>query len=373
MILTALRAAAHGRPLQVAVLVLAVKALLLLFGMVSYQTLTDNPLGSLREAFAIWERWDALHYLSLAKDGYAAEGERRVLLAFYPLFPWLVRLAARLTGDFLAAGVLVAGLASVAAGVCLYLLAAEDAAPDEAQRAVWFLLIFPSAYVLHIPYSEGLFLALALGAFVAARRRRWLVAGLLGGLAALTRVNAVWLVPALAMEAYRDRRVVGWRGPLAAATLVGAGLAAHLALNWSVAGDPFAFLALHRDHWYRRLDWPWAGPLEAWRALNRKSPAEAMMVGWQELLFALLGLAGSIAAWCTQRTSYAVWMTGNWLMFVSQPFMYGVPRLSLVLFPLFLLFARLSRRPLWAALLTAPSLLLLALFASLFTQGYWVF
>ena len=44
-----------------------------------------------------------------------------------------------------------------------------------------FLLIFPTAYFLHIGYTESLFLALVLGSFLAARTDRWWLAGLSAG------------------------------------------------------------------------------------------------------------------------------------------------------------------------------------------------
>src|SRR5215211_7010609 len=96
---------------------------------------------------------------------------------------------ARVAGLLLAA-FFVSGVASVAAGLLLYRLARADGEPEEVARgAVFYLLVFPTAYFLHIGYNEGLFLALVLGAFLSARGRNWRAAGLLGFFAALTRIN----------------------------------------------------------------------------------------------------------------------------------------------------------------------------------------
>jgi hypothetical protein len=48
-------------------------------------------------------------------------------------------------------------------------------------------MIFPAAFFLYVGYSESLFLAMALGAWLLARRGNWGWAGLLGMLATLTR------------------------------------------------------------------------------------------------------------------------------------------------------------------------------------------
>ena len=68
-------------------------------------------------------------------------------------------------------------------------------------RSVWFLLIFPTAYFLHVGYSEALFLALALGSILAARGERWWLAGVLGAFCWMTR--DVWR---------RSRSTYCWRG-----------------------------------------------------------------------------------------------------------------------------------------------------------------
>jgi hypothetical protein len=67
-------------------------------------------------------------------------------------------------------------------------------------------------------------------------------------------------------------------------------------------------------------------------------------------------------------------MTLNWLLITSTAFVLSVPRYLLTFFPMFILFAMLSaRRPVIGMLLTAASLLFLALFATRFAYGTWAF
>src|ERR687890_1623004 len=197
---------------RVAGLVLAVKALVLLYGVQAFVVWKNERVGPLYNWLAIWNRWDAPHYLDIARTGYVAGGVEARWIVFFPLYPWLVRAAAFVLRYELLAAFFVSGVASVAAGLLLYRLARADGEPEEVARAaVFYLLIFPTAYFLHIGYNESLFIALALGAFLAARGRRWWAAGLLGGLAALTRVNGVLLLPALAFEAWDEYRTTGRR------------------------------------------------------------------------------------------------------------------------------------------------------------------
>ena len=80
-------------------------------------------------------------------------------------------------------------------------IAEERLGGDGARRAVLYLAFFPTALFLQAVYSESLFLFLCLGAFLLAERGRIREAGVVVGLALLTRPTAVALVPA----AHADR------------------------------------------------------------------------------------------------------------------------------------------------------------------------
>ncbi|MDT7778287.1 MAG: hypothetical protein QOC99_799 [Acidobacteriota bacterium] len=357
-------------------LVLCVKALVLLFGVQAYVVSKNERLGSFYDWLSIWNRWDAPHYLDIARMGYVSEGVEARWIVFYPLYPWLVRAATSVLRDELLGAFFVSALASLAAGLLLYRLARLDEQDAVARASVFFMFVFPTSYFLHIGYTESLFLALALGAFLSARAGRWWVVGLLGCMAALTRVNGLLLIPALAFEALDEYRRTGrrwrWEWLWVVGALVGFGV--YLFINWHVFGDPRAFLNMQGEFWYKRLTWPWVGIGEAWKSIWTREPSDAQMVGWQEFFFELLGLALTVWSWLRLRTSYAVWMTCNWLLWTSTKFVLSVPRYTLVMFPAYFLFARSAdSRPVLKAIITIWSLLFLALFAARFVQGFWAF
>ncbi len=360
--------------LRIVGFVLLAKLLLLTYAVAAAEIWRDAPVRSLGEALALWERWDAVHYLGLAEHGYVSQGEDRWRIAFLPLLPWSIRALSWLGLGYSTAAFVVTTAAALAAALLLRQLAALDTDAEEAERAVFFMLIFPTSFFLHAAYTEGLFIALTLGAFLAARRRRWLVAGALGGLAALSRVTGVLLLPVLAVEAIAEwRQTRRLRAAWLGLSLIGVGLGVYLALNVSVMGEPFAFLRAHHEHWYRSSDWPWNGLLSLLRARAERGANESQMLGTQELIFALLTLAATVVSLRAQRLSYALWMALNWVIFVGQSFVYCVPRFALTLFPLFLLFARLARGRLWAATLVLWSGLFLGLYTALFVLGRWAF
>jgi hypothetical protein len=348
-------------------LILGIKALLLTFAVQAVASLATSHSGWLE----IWNRWDAMHYLRLAEKGYVAVGDSRVSLVFFPLYPWLVRVMAFVTRDYMVAALVVSGIASVATGLLLQQLARCDESKEVARNAVWFLFIFPTSFFLHIGYTESLFLALTLGCFLAARKERWALAGLLGAGACLTRVNGLVLLPALATEValqYWPTRRINlrwlWLG------LVPFGFLGYLWLNHEVTGDYFAFTKIMQEHWYKKFASPWFGIHDLWlRALGMN-----VNEGLNEFIAVVLVSVCTIWSWLRLRPSYSVWITLNWLLITSTAYVLSVPRYTLTLFPVFILFARATTgRRFGFAMLTIWSLLFLALYTGRFVQGLWAF
>lgn len=348
-------------------LVLVVKLLLFTYAAQVIATQSDGPVHWLKT----WKRWDATHYLAIAARGYSAEGPDRILLAFFPLYPWLVRAATTVTRDVLSAAFVVSGLASIAIGLLMKRLVRLDEPETIARRAVWFLFILPTSFFLHIPYSEALFLALVLGCFLAARRDHWALAGILGSSACLTRITGVMLGPALVVEAFlqfRAQRRFRWRWLWIG--VVPLGFVGYLWLNYHVTGNFFAFSEIQQEHWYKQFTPPWVGINDVWLRALDENPIE----GLHELVFIALSLLCTIWCWFALRPSYAAWMTCNWLLVNSTTFVLSVPRYTLALFPVFILAARASRgRPVVFAGLSICSLLFLALYAGRFVRGLWAF
>lgn len=165
-------------------------------------------------------RWDARWYLQIAQHGYQPElesirGER----AFFPLYPLIVRAL----GGFAGAGAAViaaiaVSLAAFAAGLrLLHRLAALDLGPRGADATVLLMAFAPAAYFFSAPYTEGLFLLVTVGAFLAARQGRWALAGVAAALASATRpTGALLIVPLAILYLYgprADREPTAARGP----------------------------------------------------------------------------------------------------------------------------------------------------------------
>ncbi|MBS1791608.1 MAG: glycosyltransferase family 39 protein [Acidobacteria bacterium] len=355
-------------------MILAIKALCMVFAVQSFHVWADQPVKGWHGWLEVLNRWDAVNYLKMAEFGYHATGEMRPMMVFYPLYPWLISLLTFVTRDHLVSAFLISTVASLAVGLLLFRLVALDYPAEIAERTVWFLFIFPTSYFLHIGYTESLFLALALGCFLMARRQDWASAGCLGALACMARGPGILLIPTLAVEALSQYRATRrWRWQWLWIIVIASGFGVYLWINAREAGNPFAFMQIRRENFYISMSWPWVGIQQTIGALGH-NPAAAEMSGRQELIFIALGLVGAIVSWIKLRPTYSTWITLNWLIITCVSFIASVPRYTLVMFPLHLLFAQLAAKSrVGETIITVWSLLFLALFISAFARGFWAY
>lgn len=179
--------------------------------------------------------WDGTFYRDIGLTGY--ENLPLDSLRFFPLYPVLGRgLSLGFDGNQGFALVLVANLAAVVAAILIRrLVLALGFDREVAARAVWASVLFPGGFVLVWAYAEGLFLATAIGACLAARRQRWLVAALLGTAAGLTRPIGILLVAAVAVmaaPAALDRSRLWTERAAAALAGLGPALGCALYVGW---------------------------------------------------------------------------------------------------------------------------------------------
>ena len=170
-----------------------------IYGQVTPQT---TKLG--RAVFDVWLRWDAVHYMNIALEGYPGVGIGDT--NFLPLYPYLVMGLKPLTGGQpVPAGLILSTLAAMAALIALYQLVLDVF--NNKLLAHWTMLVwatYPTSFFLFGPYTEAVFSACAIGSLLFIYRRKWLFSGLLAALAGLTRAQGVLLIFPLALFAWQE-------------------------------------------------------------------------------------------------------------------------------------------------------------------------
>jgi Gpi18-like mannosyltransferase len=326
--------------------------------------------------FTVWERFDALWFLRIAAEGYrATDGSA----AFFPLYPLVTRIVSTLIGGHpFAAALLVSNASFLGALVVLYALTRAELSDEAAKTTVLVLALFPTALFFFAPYSESLFLLLAVTAMWAARRDRWVLAAAAGAGAALTRNVGVVVAVALAAEALQ-RRHDGKPG-LVPGLLAAAGAAAGTLLYlgyWAVRGDALAPLN-QQANWERVFSWPWITLWEGTKIAFRyvgNTNGGYWLIDWLIVVPMLVAAGYALVRY---RWIYKAYVLGGLLVplsfvFEGRPLM-SMPRFLLPLFPLSWALAEVTHRahiPRWAvAAVGAAGLGMLTL---LFVNWYYIF
>jgi hypothetical protein len=319
--------------------------------------------------------------------------------AFFPLYPLLIHVGAMLLGSELGAGLLISIGSFAAASYLLYLLARLDLSDEAARTTVLLMAFFPTAVFLSAVYTESLFLMLSIGAIYAARRDRWMVASILGCLAAASRSNGVLIVvPLLVLYLYGPRGEpdgstsrTSWRWPSWSAlwpALVPLGLIAYLVYLWATHDAPlapFQVLAFWRRHFAGPFGAVWhlamALPHDVHRIVSGTTlpvtPGEPISWTTHDLIdlgFLAFSAAGLVWSWRRLPVAYFLYA----LVMLAQALSYptptepleSFPRYMLVIFPLFMGWgAKLADRPTARRATLLVSAGLLAAFSGLW--GYW--
>lgn len=336
------------------------------------------PWQRLAETLTIF---DAAWYVDIARRGYFFDPGTQSSVAFFPLYPLLIRVVATLFGGsetaLWAAAVAISWAAFFAALVALHRLTERiTESRDIARRAVLLLAVFPFSFYFGQVYSEALFLLWTVLAVSAAHRSRWLAAGLYGMLAAATRSNGVLVALPLLMMAAADRpalRVLVRR--VAALAPIPLALAAYSGYVYVLTGNPLAWLDAQAQwqfsvghapytHLLRTLQFIEAEGLYGWLAR-----AEGAPIDFAYTVVALMFLAAVPFVARRFGAPLAAYVLAGLLLPLSGNVLVGFGRYASVLFPVFMLAATVRSTGMQHAILIASSLFY-ALFLILFVGWY---
>ncbi|MDG9722210.1 MULTISPECIES: hypothetical protein [unclassified Streptomyces] len=204
-------------------------------------------------------QWDSDWYLAIADHGYAHElgtAHNANNLAFFPLYPVLVKAVAVLTpGTRASTGLGVAVVASLVAAWGVFAVGDHLHGRRAGVLLTTLWAAFPVGVVQWMGYTESLFTACAAWSLYAVLTGRWLWAAGFAVLAGLTRPTGIAV--AAAVSAVAVLRLVRHRGPrrrvLAAAVLAPLGWCAYLAWVGLRLGRWDGYFAVQRL-WHNELD-----------------------------------------------------------------------------------------------------------------------
>ncbi len=310
-----------------------------------------------------WRHWDAALLIEIAQYGYdgnPAESPDPGLPAFFPGMPLALRIMHVVVPDWILSGLLISFAAGAVAVVALARLGDLEGGPGTGRWAVLTWLLCPTAIFLFAGYSEPLFLAFAIPAWLAARRGRWPAAALLAAGASFVRITGLFLALALIVEyvAHRPaeepaRVEPAARNPWRPAWLVVpfVPLVIYAAYQHMRTGDWLAWQHAQQAGWGRTLVWPWESLHTTW--LQAGGDGQFAWAFRMEIGGAAVGVVTVLWLLVMRRWSEVVYVGLQVGALMVSAFYLSIPRSALLWWPLWIALARLGSRHRWVLLLYA--------------------
>lgn len=323
---------------------------------------------------ALMFQWDALHVLRVAGEGYLA---KEPSIQIFPAFPMLIRAVQLVVRDWQWSAFLAAQGCSYLAFHYFYKLARTELNREQALIALALFAFFPTAYFLSVPYMEPAFCAASFAAVYYLRIESYGPAAVAAAVATLSRMNGLFLLPALVVHAFLNRDRLSRRqaaGLMATALAILAAFGVYLAMNWSLYGDPLYFLGLQGKAWGVHLSWPFKGALEAVLSWSARSPSDRMSIIVCELAFTFAALALLPLVWRRERAFDFTYTAVNLMTLVCLDFWLSRPRYVIILYPLFFAAAPWFERKLTRlGLYLLGSSALFGIYWALYLNAQWAF
>lgn len=344
---------------------------------------SDTPIS-------IWDRWDSLAYKTIATQWYTPTGLQQdyfqFLSHFPPMYPILIRLfSLSLFLPIRESALLVSWIAILFATYYLYkLVLLETLDRKQAILAGFLLNIYPVSYFTIAPYTESLFLLLAIVTFYLLKKypNKKFISAIVASMAILTRLLGIALLPAFAWilwKKFRSRTLTLTDAlfiilPVAAVQL-------YLLLNLRYYGQPLFFLHEYAINPYSAkttmipYQETWQTIIiimkNAWRGAWDSNLANTTGINSLFTAFALLVSAYGILK-KKIAIQYSLYSITYITLFAS--FHWGVSnaRYSLAVFPIFMILAQIKSKII-LVLLSIIFIALLLHFTKIYTSGWWAF
>lgn len=311
----------------------------------------QNPVVRLDEYVTMgWVAWDSSWYMRIAQEGYQFIPGQQSSVAFFPLYPLLIRAVEALGPNVYQAGVLITLLCGPLALVMFTHWARGLTDDDTALKAGLLMACYPFTFYFYgAMYSDALFVLLVVSAFLLLERGHLVPAVLVAAVATAARPVAPAVVLGLLARRLEWKRARGekWSAVDLLPVLAGLGFGCYMLFLWSKFGDPFAFVKVQgAAGWDQNPGWrTWLKVSWFERVILSPSDKREAFRLAAHAFFTLLALA---LVWPTRKLlgwGYALYV----LAIVGLPawstkdFM-GMGRYMLSAFPVFLTAALLLRQ-----------------------------
>ncbi len=363
--------------------------------------------------------WDSVWYETIATSGYEYinDGQHHAV-AFFPLFPLIIRAVMSLGLPFVIAGTLVNNLAFLGALLLIYNWVENSYGRSSARWTTMFLAWFPLSLYGSVIYSEGLYLLLSSATLQAFEQKKYWWLLLWGSLTTATRPTGIAIIPALLLVSWQEQRA---KLAYIASLATGLGIVFYSIYCQIYFQDALAFIHVQKawqppqdyfgQSWLKMFmqvaigtsNWKHGAIVESWHPLLFIIICTSCYLLWRSrfklgkvkttyitsfLVFVLWLVAGNplINIAIIFGGAYLLWYFRSQLSFTliaygfcslaiifttgrtqsAERYAYGIVSIAIAFGSL------LSRYPVWGYITVTFFSLLLAIYSMRFAQGIWV-
>jgi len=344
--------------------------------------------------------WDSEFYISIALSGYddpavrgvpgriKPGGESRISLnyAFFPFYPLMIRLL-RFPVEFLTglkpipsailSGVIVSLLGMLAGMFAIYYIARLGGGEENAWRAIFYLMVFPSSFFMGQVYSEGLFVGLSFSSLALLGYRKYFLSAILSVMAVLTRAAGVFLFIPIFMTIVMEtdwsslKKVKVFFKWLLRILFGVAPVIAFLLWKFSILGKGFEIVEnafFGRGLFQIHSIYLW---MDAFKALFKGGNPQTFVYYAMEFSAIFLGFASALFMY-KDYPEISVFSFMLLVVSMTSGAAQGMIRYVLTAPSVFLFLSKLGRNKVFDKTWTLISTLLLGLLTTLFSFDFWV-
>lgn len=323
-----------------------------------------------------WVRWDANNYIRIATVGYDGyyENGMATTLVFFPLYSWIMKLFNLFIPSIAACGLIVSTLCYSLGCVFLYALVCEDYGKSIAKRTVILISVFPFSFFFGAIMPESTFLLTGCACMYFARKRHFVLSGIFGALASLSRMQGLLLAVFFVAEwinAYKPFTLLKGKeyktlckhifSKLSPVLIMPVGTLIYLYQNYAVTGDAFKFLEYQERVWGQHAQYFGQTVADNFRNLTTTlwSETQSVCIWLPQFVLFFLCTATLVYGLRRHRSGYILFLVLYLIMNYTPSLLLSGGRYMCVAFPMFIILGDFfeTHPKLWEGAIITSSLL----------------
>ena len=337
--------------LKIILFSVSVRVVMMLAGIIICLIFESDAAFNMEKFSSLWLKWDGPHYINIAKVGYNfLEDGENILLVFFPLYSYLLRIVNFVIGNYYVSGLLVSWVSYVLAMIYLYKLTVLEFSESTAFKTIFLISVFPFSFFFGSIHTESISLLMMVISFYYIRKHNWKLACIFGILASLSRMVGSLVIVAAVIEyiiTYKPhidlkeknykKLVYDFGTKFIFIALISLGGLIYLAINYYISGDPFDFLVHQERVWNNKTQFM---PVTIYKLFVQTFTTFNTVTGCisiPEILLLLIVSIFMLLRWKRISSTYGIFLGLYMLMSYAASNLLSAGRYISIAFPFFML------------------------------------